>query len=222
MKQWISFLSFAGLYLFICVSCFNSPAKKINYEATMQGDSIVVKSDSQSYDTLYYSIFGGDRQRIVFRSSVSINPIDILKTNQTDVNETAYSIATTGSIQIHFSIGSQFDTTFFVPLDLSHKHRDSYANIVNGPCLKLGPKTISEAQLTGIKRWLFYKERYADAETIKKMAEASNVLTQSQYNEYYPEEGKKVPIVSSLRGIQYSINTNIQADYYYFEEAYLY
>lgn len=186
-----------------------------DYGVDVNGDTLIINSSTNISQTLSYSVSGKPFMTKTFTDSIKLNMLELIKENKEHINEYAYTIATTGNIPIRFTIGHQLDTTVKVPVDVSSTFTSNETKIISGPCLKLRLKRVSNSQEVNIKKWLFNRGTHADDDTIHKMAQIVNLLTTSLYDEYIPEEGKEIPVLSSFKDAQYKITTDIQADYYY-------
>ncbi len=216
-----SFFFFAAIVapITLLLSCGQQTSNKetggFRFGIDCRNDTLWVNSSRIGSHTLSYSISGKPFKSKGFSSSISLDLIQLIKDDDTNLNDYAYTIATTGSLPIHFTIGTRLDTVIHVPFVLGATKGDSSTKIVSGPCLRLSLKSVSNSQESSIKKWLFNQGTYADEETIRKMAEVINILTASSFNEYVPEEDKEIPIIASFKGAQYKISTSIKSDYYY-------
>lgn len=179
------------------------------------GDTLTIQSTRSGIQTVSYSIKGKAFKSKTFSRTIKLNTIQLIREDNSQINEYAYEIATKGYLPIRFTIESQLDTTIKVRINSESVTGNDFAKILTGPCLKVAPKGVSVNQEREIKKWLYNQGTHIDEATIHKMAEISNALSSSSYNEFVPEEGETLPILTSFQNVQYKISTDIKADYYY-------
>lgn len=220
-KTFINLIAEIGFCIFVTVSCGQQQNKSSNFVfgVDVNGDTLIINSSKNGSQTLSYSISGKPVITRGFTNSIELNIMNLIKDDSQHINEYAYTIATTGNLPIRFTVGGQLDTTIRVPFQVSAPASNSKTKIISGPCLKLSLKSVSNSQEIEIKKWLFNRGTHADDATIHKMAQVVNMLLSSAYDEYVPEEGKDIPVLTSFKGVQYKIQTDITADYYYLYAA---
>lgn len=218
-NEFLSFLFCAFLFSYMLMGCAqqtgnSSKTSSSQYDITVKDDSLFISTSKKGTQRLLYSIMGKASKSKSFSGKIAIDMKRLACEDGHLLMEYSYNIAKTGVLPMRFTIGKKLDTTVMVKYNRDVFAKGSSSRIVSGPCLKLVPKSVTESQEKEIKKWLYNRGTYAEDDFIHIMAIISNWLSESSFNDFMPEDGKTIPVLSSLDDVHYRIHTDIKADYY--------
>ena len=210
------------LYFFIIAliltSCNQTSSNKANINTKLsiciEKDKIIIDGDT----SLNYPLIIKVDDIIVFKDSIKGDSCllfsELIKNNIEIQYELAYYLATNqGNLPIHFVISNIKDTTIIY--DINVRDVTQYNTFVNrGKCAKLYSGYDVKYMESIIIKWL-YRQHKADItdSLINNMCMYLKELNRTKYNEYTTNE--EIPIVSSLKGLEYNITSDMLADNYY-------
>ena len=143
-----------------------------------------------------------------------VNVYNLLKMPKQSYNDIAYALSKNdGNIGMSFFINGRKDTSLVVhvePLAISY-HK---AKAIEGTCATLSGAFEVDNVESDVIRWAYRKQlgNIGDS-TISVMSNYLLSLNYSDYNDYVTKDD--VPVISSFRGINYRIESDLVADKYY-------
>lgn len=182
--------------------------------ANISDDSITISNGySQSYNlqaTIGDSIFITKK----IESNKKVSFVDVLK----EKKEAYYDIALlleqgNGDIKMKLKIDDVLDTIIIYHLDIEDTSLYS-TKVLTGNCAHL-LGNFDAANVEGdIIKWLFRKKiKNVGDEAINNMRLYLQELNRTSYKEYVTSD--KIPVMTSFKGIDYSISSDLNADNYY-------
>lgn len=177
-------------------------------------NEFLLKGDSSITCNISVSI-GDD---ITFENSLNGNQtvsyMELLKLKPDLYNNIAYHVATNkGKIKIGLSIPNVCDTIINYRYDVAKTYELS-GNAIAGTCAPLHGTYSKTNVETDIIKWL-YRNGYnnmADS-VINDIRLYIQDLNRSEFKQYQTKD--EIPVVASLKDINYKINSDMKADYYY-------
>lgn len=168
--------------------------------------------------TINYSLHVLIGSDISFEKKVKANQkisyISLLKENKDFFNDIALLLAkNTGDLTMKLSLSEECDTTVAFHLDI--KDTNQYvAQVISGTCAPTTGTFDPSNVESDIIKWLYRKhESNLGDSIINNMRLYLKELNRSNYKEY--STSHKIPVVNSLRGIEYKITSDLKADHYY-------
>ena len=168
------------------------------------------------------NIIIGDKSLITRYNKIIINRnvqndqeikyIDLLKENKDKINDIALCLANnSGKIFFKLRMNGCLDTTIIYNLRPNKVLSDKYVFVKNERIARLKHKY--DVPEENILRWL-YQNKYKVNDSIFNIVKNNiKILNQMDFLEYIT--GDDVPVVSSLKNINYNIESDLVADYYY-------
>ena len=209
-----SFIYF--LLLFICTviySCTNS-FTHIKPKLYVSDNDITVVGDSSASFNLIVKI----EETISYEKQVKTNdPISFLSLLK-ERKDLYYDIALLlakkkGNIKVNLAIPDNCDTTVVVKLNMNDTNEYN-ATVITGICAKLAGNFDASNVEPDIIKWLYRKnENNLEESTINDMRLYLKELNRTTYKEYIVTGS--IPVVESLKGIEYKLSSNLLADHYY-------
>lgn len=203
----------------LCISCVNGQqstqqaSKKIDF--IFSDNKVSLNTPSESNVTFHYSLMGSPYISQSFRKTYNFDIVESLKSNSTQHNLIAYNYAKDGQLELKIKDNYQLDTTVYIKFPQPHTNIELTASITSGKCLPLVKKGDNDDAVSELKRWLYNNELHLDNEKIEIMKSVLILLKSSSIREYEPKTSIEVPIIKSFSGINYKVNSNMVADYYY-------
>ena len=119
----------------------------------------------------------------------------------------------TGDITLKLSLREDCDTTVAFHLDI--KETNQYvAQVISGTCAPTSGTFDPSNVESDIIKWLYRKhENNLGDSILNNMRLYLKELNRSNYKEY--STSHKIPVVNSLRGIEYKVTSDLKADHYY-------
>lgn len=210
------FIAFVGI-LFLTFGCSQSTKNgttKSSFDIEIGQNEISLKGDSSQVCTLIITI-GDDIQ---FENSVkgnqTISYLEMLKIKPDLYNQIAYYLATnSGNIKIGLNIQNICDTTINYRYNVANTY-ELVGNAVEGICAPLHGAFAQANVETDIIKWL-YRNGYnniADS-TINDIRLYIQDLNRTEFKQYQTKD--EIPVIASLKDIDYRINSDMKANYYY-------
>ena len=216
------FVMICGL-LFIFPSCnnHNRGSQEPNYKILFSNDKILFSDDKfiiDSDETKTFNIAVSVNDKVFYNRTVkgqqTINYIDLLKGPIDKYNDIAYLLATNnGHLQLGIKVSSLTDTI----VDFWHgvsEIETINSSLLSGNCAPLYG-SFSQDNIEGdIIKWL-YRNHYSNVgdSTINDIRLYLQDLNRSYYKEYVTNH--TIPVVSSFKGAEFRISSDMKADYYY-------
>ena len=140
--------------------------------------------------------------------------LNIIKPNDETCYDIAYLLAqSNGNIKINLNIEGVLDTTINYHLEIKDALQLS-TNVLEGNCAVLSGCFDSINVESDIIKWLFRKNiKNVSDETINNMRLYLQELNRTSYNEFTTRD--TIPIITSFRGIDYKVSSDLVADNYY-------
>lgn len=204
-----------SIYCLVIIGCTNQNSKSSeNANIVFSEDGFVIDSDTTNTFDVEISL----NNKVNFSKSIKgkqiINFVDLIKEPRDKYNDIAYLLATNkGQIHIGIKINSLSDTTVNFWHGISDINTID-ANLLSGTCASLHSSFAQEQVEGDIIKWLYrnHHNNVSDS-TLNDIRLYLQDLNRSSYKEYLTNE--KVPVISSFKGIEYNIHSDMKADYYY-------
>lgn len=208
------------LKFFILGTCFlgmiacNQTGNSTKVVATIVDDTITLSNGYQQSYTLQVRI-GDD---ISFEKDIQIEKKTPLLSLLNDKGDTFNDIALllaqgNGDVKMTLSLDGVLDTTLIYHIDIKDVSPFS-AKVLAGNCAKLSGNFDADNVEGDIIKWLFRKNiKNVGDETINNMRLYLQELNRTGYNECITKD--VIPVMTSFKGIDYKISSNLVADNYY-------
>lgn len=202
-----------GLHISSC-SNHNNGSKESNTKVLFTDDSFIIESDSTNSFDVVVSLNNKVSYNKTVKGQQIVSFIDLLKEPKDKYNDIAYLLATNnGHLQLGIKVSSLTDTI----VDFWHgvsEIETINASLVSGNCAPLYGCFTQDYVEGDIIKWL-YRNHYNNVSdsTINNIRLYLQDLNRSSYKEYVTEQ--KIPVVSSFKGVDFTIRSDMKADYYY-------
>ena len=208
------------LFLYaIIAGCANSPSSSKEYDNTTRilitGNNYVsIYGDSTKSYTLKVKLDDAVSFEKTLSPNEKVSCLSILKEKKELYNDIALLLARNkGNININLSISATCDTNFVFHVDTNEVYQHK-ATVIAGICAATTINSESPNAEYDIIRWLYRKNlNNLNDSVINNVRLYLNELNRTSYNEYISNQ--KIPVVNSLKGIDYKINSDLKADHYY-------
>lgn len=91
----------------------------------------------------------------------------------------------------------------------------TYVKLLNGKAAALQLDCEEEIKIRDLKKWLYYNNTFLNEVEINELYRIVSNLRYTKSNLYKKLDNVEVPIVKDLKDLEYIVDTNIKADYYY-------
>lgn len=203
--------------LFLFLSCSHSAKNRVTKPLTdieIGQNEISLKGDSSQNYMLTVTIGDDIKFENPLMGNQTIGYLELLKTKPDLYNKIAYHLAINkGNIKIGLNIHNICDTTIYYRYNVANTY-DLTGNVIEGICAPLHGAYSQVNIETDIIKWL-YRNGYnniADS-TINDIRLYIQDLSRSKFKQYQTKD--EVPVIASLKGIDYRISSDMKADYYY-------
>ena len=208
------FVMICGLSIFSSCKDHNSGSKETNAKILFSDDSFIIDSDKTNSFNIVVSLNNKVSYNKTVKGQQKISYIDLLKEPKDKYNDIAYLLATNnGHLQLGIKVPSLTDTI----VDFWHGISEIgtiNASLLLGNCAPLYGSFTQDNVEGDIIKWL-YRNHYNNVgdSTINNIRLYLQDLNRSSYKEYVTNH--TIPVVSSFKGIDFSISSDMDADYYY-------
>lgn len=176
--------------------------------------AITVNGDSSTNYSLHVSIADIVDFDNNTSGSKTFNFRDLIKAKKDYQKGIAYYLATNqGEIPIRFTLKDVIDTTLIYHLNI--KNVTQYkATVHQGKCARLSGNYDASYVESDIIKWIYRQKKTNVGDSIvNNMRLYLKELNRTAYYEYITNES--MPVVPSLKGLEYSISSDMTADNYY-------
>lgn len=174
----------------------------------------VVNNTEQALDIMI-SYIGKEYNYSYEDKKIVINVDSLIRNNNENRNSIAlYLLQNDNTLPI---IVSANDTTLECQYNFTYniKGNKRYAKLLNGKAAPLQSDSDEEITISDLKKWLYYNNSYLDEVEIEKFHSIVSNLKQTKSHLYKKSPNVEVPIIKDFKELEYRIDTNIEADYYY-------
>ncbi len=211
MKHFCALFSvFLVVFLLSCNKSGTSN-NNVQFEMEDEGETIVLRSDTSiKHDYLIKT------NNIVLcegelTNEDKFNILDLLQVNEDRIKEIALlTMKSDGIIPIHITVHDQIDT--MINYKVPYESFTTETVHFSGPGAELSSSSAGPNDIVELKRWLFNKNHYLPDSLIQKMTAYYRTLMKSGYDDYKPKTA--IPVLKSVEGKSYRINSDMKADYY--------
>ena len=206
-----------ALCVFGMFSCDQTPTQSVfkkTASVTISDESITISDNSKDAFNLQIKL----GEQISYTKEIEANQkttiLSLLKTNSDLNNDIALLLAqNNGDINMSLSLSNVFDTTIVYHLDIDDVPEYS-TKVLSGKCASLIGVFDANNIESDIIKWLYRKNlKNVGEETINNMRLYLKELNSSDYKQYVTSE--EIPIVTSFKGINYKVSSDLVADNYY-------
>ncbi|WP_289751230.1 hypothetical protein [Muribaculum intestinale] len=209
-----TFVMICSLCIFFSCNNHNSGSKATNAKVSFTDESFRIESDSTNSFEINVSL----NNKIFYNKTVKgqqiVSCIDLLKEPKDKYYDIAYLLATNkGHLQIGIKVSSVTDTIVSFWHDVSEIETIN-ATLLSGNCAPFYGSFTQDNEEGDIIKWL-YRNHYNNVSdsTIHNIRLYLQDLNSSSYKEYVTNHA--IPVVSSFKGMDFSISSDMKADYYY-------
>lgn len=199
--------------IIVIIACTQTNTRKGTTVSITDG-KIAVSDDFKQTVNLQIGI----GEAISFSKEVKVNKdislLSLLKSNKKYHNDIALLLAqNNGDVSMKIKIEEVFDTILTFHLDIKGAIQHT-TKVTSGNCAHLiglyNPTNVEG----DIIKWLYRKnQKNVGEETINNMRLYLQELNRTDYNEYLTKD--EIPIITSFKGINYMVKSNLVADNYY-------
>lgn len=209
----ISNISVLLLVVITNISCEHIPTKPIVEYDSDNSKIKIIQTDTAAHDSAYIFIDNIYQNVIPIKDTITISVENtIKKLNQVEV---AYKLATQNNIlNLSIRMNRTNDTTFQYKYKLFDIKPIKVAEVISGQCLGFYDVNYKRDYHEKIRQWMFKNNIMPDSSIIEKSNIILRQLNYSGKNEYNALKGS-APIVTSLNGLKYKFNVNLEGDYFY-------
>lgn len=198
--------------LFGCLQLSNTGSSHL--EVDVKNNELSVEGDTANSCLLTITINGNLKYEKTLKGGERYSFLELLRENPDYYNNIAYQLAThDGNIIMGLKIPNICDTV----INFRHNTSDAYQHtceVTSGLCAPLSNAFSKSNVETDIIKWLYRNGYNSLSDTIiDNIRLYIQDLKRSIYKEYTSK--KEIPIVQSLKGINYNLSSALRADYYY-------
>lgn len=204
----------ATIILYGCSHSSKSNSISSDLAVEIRNNELSIKGDTTKTYTLTVAIDHDIKYEIPLKGGMQYSFLELLKKNPEYYNSIAYQLATReGHIKIGLMIPNLCDTIVNYRLNASNAYQHT-CNITSGICAPLSSAFSQVNTETDIIKWL-YRNGYKNVNDslLNNIRLYIQELNRSTYKHYSSKED--IPVVASLKGINYNVSTDMQAEYYY-------
>ena len=202
-----------GTCFLVMVAC-NQTGKSFKAVATIADDAITISNGYKQSYTLQVKVGDNISYAKDIQTEKKMPLLSLLKCNREVYNDIALLLAKgNGDVKMTLSLDGVLDTTITYHLDIKNISQFT-TKVFAGNCANLSGNFDAVNVEGDIIKWLFRKNiKNVGDETINNMRLYLQELNRTGYNEYVTKDA--IPVVTSFKGIDYKISSNLVADNYY-------
>jgi len=202
-----------SMMLIINASCEHIPTKPVVEYDPDNAIIKIVQTDTAAHDSAFIFIADMYREVVPIKDTIRLSVENTIK--KQDLIEVAHKLAKQNNIfNVSIRTTRTSDTVFQYKYNTIDINPINVAEVLFGPCTGFYDVNYKRDYHGKIRQWMFKNDLTPDSLLIENTNSLLRQFNYSGKNEY-SALSTSVPIVTSLAGLKYRFNAQLDGDYYY-------